>query len=735
MSTHTICSLSLQKVEELKIKQEVESDDETIALQIKPWANDPTIGEGSNIMTYMPIEIKENRWETYLRQKKPGEEPSVSESKMLGKSSRDLKRKEIKIKSEKGSRKNRRRNKKGNQSDQSGKHFENKLENVVLLQASQVVTSDEQNIKIKPEEPMDISKRPAESSRGLKQEEEKINRIVEGREGCLISIKRENTSEDENNPIKTDQKVSRFKNNPIAEAIDKVEIKLENRKTPVTPIKSENELEQVNEWEQDEENSYASEEQYPEREMITAYESERVKDEWARWDRAVERSKVLMQQMNDVRDLNEQTERVIRASRDMERTIKQMTDRYCNRIVECGRIVRQIETQSRKYEDATTGKRRLEHETEVTDRQGQPIGMIKFNLALNEEQKENEEIQVQYIIRNSRITYRVDKIDGSGNKHGKRHGKIERRSRSNELTSDQPIETTYSQPIDEASDQSDKTKPKTRKTMKRTKRIIETTDSEEEADGRDQRRKSGKKSRKEETRSEIAKRNIKLQPREPSGKFGPKPKSNTTGEKLTMNPVVVIAKMNTKKERRRMDSAENTNPEEKKEIPGQQPIATIKEEKTVEEKQGTGMADQVKKPIITSIINIPKITVERTSIQRDELRTDQNNQAKEQRKPPTPIGDYKITTDVGSIIDLPIIISDIIVTTEPQIEEKGGIQQVQEPEIQDIAANVSIDNESVDLEPTNELATEMTTEDWRNILVHDTDQQSEDTTQQQQQQL
>lgn len=48
----------------------------------------------------------------------------------------------------------------------------------------------------------------------------------------------------------------------------------------------------------------------------------------------------LTRQIDELQDLDIQTERIRKANKDMEKKIKQMTEKYGNRITECGQIVR-----------------------------------------------------------------------------------------------------------------------------------------------------------------------------------------------------------------------------------------------------------------------------------------------------------------------------------------------------------------------------------------------------------
>lgn len=68
----------------------------------------------------------------------------------------------------------------------------------------------------------ETSKQSAESSGDLEQKEKEINIIDKQQKDNLITIKEEIQSEDENNPIKTDEKILRYRKNPINESINTI---------------------------------------------------------------------------------------------------------------------------------------------------------------------------------------------------------------------------------------------------------------------------------------------------------------------------------------------------------------------------------------------------------------------------------------------------------------------------------------------------------------------------------
>lgn len=334
-------------------------------------------------------------------------------------------------------------------------------------------------------------------------------------------------------------------------------------------------------------------------------------------------------------------------------------------------------------------------------------------MTLNEEQKENDEIHVQYVIKNSRIVHRIDKIDEE--KRTQRKGERKeltnrgKEGRSSGTTSDRSINRSPDQARDnQMIGEREERMKKESKTRKR-RRISETTESEEEAEQQDRKKKQPKKIIKDEKRSEIAKRNIKFQPRQTSGKFGPKPKLEAIPNgKLLMKPVVMVTKIN-------RPTIEATQ------IPEEATTSKIDTEIIVTD-QITRRADQIGKPIITSIIEIPAGT---SGLTREEQHpiissSEQTNQPDKAIKI---IGEQKRSENEMSIMDMPIVIQGITIRTE--IQEKKNNQQTQETEDpqeiedsmnQEMAANVSINGESTELEPTSELTTEMTTKELQRIL-------------------
>lgn len=114
------------------------------------------------------------------------------------------------------------------------------------------------------------------------------------------------------------------------------------------------------------------------------------------------------------------------------------------------------------------------------------------------------------------------------------------------------------------------------------KTISETSESDEEPE--QPRKKRTTKIIKDEVRSRIAKKNIKFQSRQTSGKFGPKPKPEITPNgKLLMKPVVIMKKI------------ENKEPTK----------TTRKPERATTSRHGVKEADQAGKPRVTSIVEIP----------------------------------------------------------------------------------------------------------------------------------
>lgn len=261
-------------------------------------------------------------------------------------------------------------------------------------------------------------------------------------------------------------------------------------------------------------------------------------------DNKKERAKELLK-IAKIRSLDDQISRVKRINDELQQSLNETTSEYRERIADCE--IKELKAERNRIAATTTEERNklvLKHETRLKD--NKPIKKTKFEVTLFKKQKINERIRVTYIIENSSVSCKMEKINkkvttikkepnDNAEAPTKQQTSEEPRQMSSIDTTDRSLSIIISdQSIDKTIDELDKeNSPGTegrKQNRRKIRRAMTETESEDEENSLTDRMKTkrssedrGKQSAKriklikDANRSRIAKTNIKFQPREPPG--------------------------------------------------------------------------------------------------------------------------------------------------------------------------------------------------------------------------